>query len=588
MADVSLARREQLFPLERGRPPPRTFELGLVLGGTVGVGAYTAGALDALVEALHAWHANDPPHRVSIPFTAGASGGAVCATLLSLISTRRINHIHADQARLIADTADRGNQLFDVWVNRLDGGRLLDTDDIGAGAPKSVLNAGVLDATVRDIAQYARDPGVPTLDRPYFAKPYRWAITLANMRGIPYRLQVAAFEGFEGGMFVQHDDCARFAMPNGIDLATTPDAKREDEFWVVPGATPPGPGFATYETMGQYTLGSAAFPIGFPARNLERPIQHYQLRPLIYPTQERITFNDVKWPEPLTADVLEGGGTTYRFTTVDGGMFNVDPVSLVHRELAGLLGRNPRAPEEATRGLFMIDPLASMPRFLEPTNNQLSHVLKALVGAATGGARYLTADMQLLGDPNCFSRFQLVPYREIDGQRVIGEDALAGSALGAFCGFLCRPYRVHDFLLGRHNMLNYLRRVLTLRGDNKLFDGWSDDLRTNYACDSNGNRLPQDAVGERKGYYLPIIPVTADVDATARPAWPVGAFDLDALADPADTRIEKVLEAFVDSLSLPLLLKPLVALLVEHTASNRIVTAVLDALRAELRKKKLL
>ncbi len=36
-------------------PPPNTFELALVLGGTVSAGAYTAGALDFLIEALDSW-----------------------------------------------------------------------------------------------------------------------------------------------------------------------------------------------------------------------------------------------------------------------------------------------------------------------------------------------------------------------------------------------------------------------------------------------------------------------------------------------------------------------------------------------------
>src|SRR5215813_1819894 len=49
-----------------------TFELGPVLGGTVSAGAYTAGALDYLLEALEAWHDTaDPLHRVVIKMAAG-------------------------------------------------------------------------------------------------------------------------------------------------------------------------------------------------------------------------------------------------------------------------------------------------------------------------------------------------------------------------------------------------------------------------------------------------------------------------------------------------------------------------------------
>jgi predicted patatin/cPLA2 family phospholipase len=43
-----------LFPAVIPDPPPGTFELGLVLGGTVSAGAYTAGALDFLLQALEA------------------------------------------------------------------------------------------------------------------------------------------------------------------------------------------------------------------------------------------------------------------------------------------------------------------------------------------------------------------------------------------------------------------------------------------------------------------------------------------------------------------------------------------------------
>ena len=52
-------------------PAPNTFELALVLGGTVSAGAYTAGAVDFLIEALDCWtNARDtgdgsaPQHKV--------------------------------------------------------------------------------------------------------------------------------------------------------------------------------------------------------------------------------------------------------------------------------------------------------------------------------------------------------------------------------------------------------------------------------------------------------------------------------------------------------------------------------------------
>ena len=78
------------FPLERPRLGGRTFELGLVLGGTVSAGAYTGGVLDFLMEALDAWtlakelgDPKAPTHNVVISTIGGASGGAINGAILA-------------------------------------------------------------------------------------------------------------------------------------------------------------------------------------------------------------------------------------------------------------------------------------------------------------------------------------------------------------------------------------------------------------------------------------------------------------------------------------------------------------------------
>src|SRR5947207_12897924 len=63
---------------------PGVFEFALVLGGTVSAGAYTAGAVDFLVEALDclskAQHeGRAPQHKVRLKLIAGTSGGGVNA-----------------------------------------------------------------------------------------------------------------------------------------------------------------------------------------------------------------------------------------------------------------------------------------------------------------------------------------------------------------------------------------------------------------------------------------------------------------------------------------------------------------------------
>ncbi len=83
--------------------PPRTFELALVLGGTVSAGAYTAGALDFLIEALDSWtqlrdanNAAVPRHNVVLRVITGTSGGGVCAAIAGRALAYRIR---SDRAR---------------------------------------------------------------------------------------------------------------------------------------------------------------------------------------------------------------------------------------------------------------------------------------------------------------------------------------------------------------------------------------------------------------------------------------------------------------------------------------------------------
>jgi len=579
-------RLEALFPLERADPPPGTFELGLVLGGTVSAGAYTAGAIDFLLEALSAWYEDGPLHKVSIPIVAGASGGGVCATLLGLISHRKINHIHETYGSLLANTADRGNILFDIWVNRFDVVKLLGDSDLDAPAPQSLLDSGLLGAMASELAHYAKNvPPSEVMDRPYFPKPYRWFVTLSNLRGIPYQLDVATLNGFHGAVYRQHDDYARFAIGNGADPAI---AKREDEFWVVPAGGSLDDAIIPYEDMADFALGTAAFPLGFVGRELKRPIQHHRLRPLLHPRKDGVTYDDVKWPRSLDEQVQTPGTSHYEFTTVDGGVFNNDPVRLVHRDLAGLIGHNPREADKATRALFMIDPLAAKPAPLPSVTGDLKSVLPALISAVVGGGRYLTADMQLIGDKGVFSRFQLVPSRLApDGTQLIGEDALTGSAAGAFGGFCSRAFRVHDFLLGRANMRHYLDSILTLRGDNTLFAGWNDDKRRDYARDFDGNRINPD-LANKASYYLPVVPLRPELQQQPALPWPKDALNPKDLRGKFDHRIEGVLNRIRKN-AWPGLPGWLIGtVVVDLVLSNRLADAVVDWLSDDLRKKGLL
>jgi hypothetical protein len=70
---------------------------------------------------------------------------------------------------------------------------------------------------------------------------------------------------------------------------------------------------------------------------------------------------------------------------------------------------------------------------------------------------------------------------------------------------------VHDLLLGRFNMANYLRQELLLQGDNHLFDKWPLGIVNDYAQQKNGTRFPTPitAVTPRSGLGYAVIEQSA-------------------------------------------------------------------------------
>jgi len=76
-----------------------SFKLGINMAGAISAGAYTAGVLDFLTEALDEWHKAKaqgetvPAHDVSIEVISGASAGGMCAAISAVLLHERFDHI---------------------------------------------------------------------------------------------------------------------------------------------------------------------------------------------------------------------------------------------------------------------------------------------------------------------------------------------------------------------------------------------------------------------------------------------------------------------------------------------------------------
>ena len=78
------------------------FELGLTLAGAISAGAYTAGVLDFLFQALDEWEkhrgvSSTPQHRVVIKVITGASAGAITGALGPVALARGLHPVSMRQ-----------------------------------------------------------------------------------------------------------------------------------------------------------------------------------------------------------------------------------------------------------------------------------------------------------------------------------------------------------------------------------------------------------------------------------------------------------------------------------------------------------
>ncbi len=526
----------RLFPAEIPLPADKTeFQLGLIMGGTVSAGAYTAGVTDFLIEALDAWtKAREdgdklaPPHRVVLKLITGASGGGVNGA----IATRALPYAFPPVDATTPEEVAKTNPFYDVWVNRLDIGGMLLTGDLAGGAMPSLLNVAPLNEAAQSIVEYRGDPlgshGTPEVRR-WLDETLTLFVTLTNLRGMPYQIDFDGVRPAEA--YVDHADWGRFAADMRPGVTREP---RPDEFGLSDwrGGEP---GFADFATLGQYALGTAAFPAGFVPRELQRPVSHYAYRVAGVPgrsgAEEHLHWLRPDW-QALTG--TEGLDPTYSFPVVDGGAMDNEPIELARTALAGALGRNPRDGFEARRAVLLVDPFADPVSLGQQAVGNFLGNLGSLLGALVAQGRYDTADLTLAADSQVFSRFMISAVR--DG--ITGGRAIASGGFDAFMGFFSKAFRRHDFLLGRRNAYHFLRDQLLLPEGNPIFDNWTVAQRRHF-------RSWREERAGTETWRVPMLPLIPPMGRAApeppAPAWPTGAFDPDSIKGALRHRIDGVL-----------------------------------------------
>ncbi len=561
------------------------YQLGLSLSGAISAGAYSAGVLDFLLQALDCWEmaaggANVPTPAVGLKVLSGASAGAITAAVgaIALAGDPESERFPADGA---SDAAPRYKyyfrRLYDTWVVKPtlvadDGGiDLLSLDDLAGEIVLSALNSRLLDEIAANALDFTTSHGAQSRLRSYVSGSLHIYLTLSNLRGTPYYVK---FTGGDYGM-MQHGDRSHYILTGfGNWQATSDFADSDSPSYRLDAAdlfVPAHPGWQSY---GNAALASAAFPVGLAPRIIPTNVAEYEGRG--WPVDDWQTLQTVK-PVFAEAWVKNHHKGAFTFTAVDGGVINNDPFEYAFYSLPDTRpvadahpAKEENRPQYVDRGVIMIAPFPEQP-VLPPDGVPapgLVSAYMALMPALKQQVRFKPTTFALAGDDDVANRFMISPSRQLAG----GADArfpIASGLLGGFGGFVARSFRDHDFQLGRRNCQRFLQTTFALPPVNPI-------IQSSYARVSDDSAFlvadparPEDITARQ------VIPLLGEAASEVKEAaWPrITQADLDRILGRLGTRLGRVASRLLSTwrgLPLMKLLAPLAAMVVPRATRRTI------------------
>jgi hypothetical protein len=531
---------------------PKTFEVGIVMAGAISAGAYTAGVMDFIIEALDAYEEakrapgwNGPTHDVRIPVLAGASAGGMTAAITALHTFHGLKHVWPGEA--VPDSP--ANRLYSSWVKDVSIEALLETTDLdrggGVDGAKSALCCDVLAKIVNDafiLSEKVRVPYWAGSGEDHFL---RVLLTVTNLRGVPYSFKLFGDSDRYG--MLNHGDYLDFTV--GLD---PPKIAGSISLNV---ADTRGRDWDLFRTA---ALATGAFPIGLMPRKLTRETSDYRV-------SDRVVYEDMKGVIHVNPDDSIASEQDYPFVAVDGGVIDNEPFEITRRHLSGGAARhNERAGKFATKAVVLVDPFPNTvkaPKY--DTNDTLVSIVPKLFSTLMDQARFKPEELKLAEQYDVYSRFIICPRRRSDGNELAEIYPIASGVLGGFGGFLHHSFRRHDYLLGRRNAQAFLKWGFALPETNPLFEDFRVGREAWYvrkagvagdspevAADANLEWFSQKQEGPEDARGLPIIPLVPRLRTPIR----IGPDDLpkpeeislDELNQRITRRASKVLKTIID------------------------------------------
>lgn len=452
-----------------------SFKIGINMAGAISAGAYTAGVLDFLTEALDAWYAAKregqevPAHDISIEVFSGASAGGMCAAISAILLQNDFQHI--------SDTTQTNttNRFYESWVNWIDITELLKTDDLKKGQPVvALLDCKIIEKIARDALVLG--PALPQ-PRQYVSSNLTLFLSLTNLRGVPYSLNGVAPGSVEETIFFYGDQIRFEILGEGETRPPSPAAN------VIKVSDPA----ADWSLLKTAAMATGAFPVFLAPRVLPRHQAHYT--PPLWESCESAGKND---SQPILPTFPSNLPDPFDTLNVDGGVTNNDPYNYTRDYLASLepvpqdqqLERDPRKADRAVLSIAPFPTTEPYPiKYDAGTNASVLRALPRLFSALISQSRFFGESLSHIMNGTTFSHFvvapsddELVNNFESSAKSEEKPSALQCATLGAFGGFFERGFRAHDYALGRRNCQKFLRDHFVLPVDNVVMKEALDRL----------------------------------------------------------------------------------------------------------------
>lgn len=468
-----------------------TIHAGICMAGAVSAGAYTAGVMDYLLEALEHWEkakqlqqqgklSGVPKHNFLIEVLGGASAGGMTAAITAAGIQGDFKPVTAKN--YTDESISTNNPLYSAWVNLKEStdqkgnhrdmmDLLLDTSDIEniTTNPSKEVRAGFNSDFIKDIANSMLDKRITTTyKRPYIAEGLEIFTTLTNLRGFTYKVEFKTATGPREHRMRMHRDYAFFKI----------NEKADSKFLSTDGRIPihfNAPKGLNTEILKQAAMSTGAFPVGLESRELNRA-RHYI---------EKSKYINLLEAEKVQYHFLPEGD--FLSLNVDGGVINNEPYEITEQLLedrreARLIadysrkinvdGVEPPAfkiPDISRNAsdfenlVLMIDPFPSedIPEDAFRIQKAWRNVLPTILSAMRSQLMMKDEQIKRAYLDEDYTRFLIMPQRT-DANHQDQKYTIACGSLGGFGGFFSKEFRKHDYFLGRRNCQRFLQHHFTV------------------------------------------------------------------------------------------------------------------------------